>query len=202
MMEKKSGSNTVLNTPPSPRESEPHGVAVVRIAEREEARYGPRRPGWPSTGTRTPAPARPPPRRSAAKRKCGSSTGTTGARASANSITTVLPLPSMVEWATFAACSARAASSSGTQWPSVLTQREEIAFEVAPAVLVDQVAPCALLDHQGCVAGVGRHLGEPVPDHCGIALDPGPGFGSGIRTGIRTGTRIGTRIAWIGAAHR
>ncbi len=64
---------------------------------------------------------------SAAKRKWGSSTGTTGASASASSITTVLPLPSMVEWATFPAWAASAASSSGTQWPSVLTQREEIA---------------------------------------------------------------------------
>ena len=40
---------------------------------------------------------------SAAKRKWGSSTGTTPASASASSTTAVLPLPSMVEWATLAA---------------------------------------------------------------------------------------------------
>ena len=102
------------------------GVAVVGVTQREEAV----RPGTPvltqywnailsacSTAT---AP-------SAAKRKWGSSTGTTPARASASSTTTVLPLPSMVEWATRAACAARAASSSGTRCPSVLTHSDEMA---------------------------------------------------------------------------
>ena len=39
------------------------GVAVVRAAEGEERACGRRRPGSPSTGTRSSAPARPPPRR-------------------------------------------------------------------------------------------------------------------------------------------
>ena len=64
---------------------------------------------------------------SAANRKWGSSTGTTGASASASSTTTVLPLPSMVEWATLPAWAARAASSSGTRWPRVLTHSDEMA---------------------------------------------------------------------------
>ena len=64
---------------------------------------------------------------SAAKRKWGPSTGTTAARASASSTTTELPLPSIVEWATLPTWATRAASSSGTRWPRVLTHSEEMA---------------------------------------------------------------------------
>ncbi len=62
-----------------------------------------------------------------AKRKCGSSTGTTRANASASSTTATLPLPSMVECAPRSSCSRTASSSSGTAWPRVLTHNEEMA---------------------------------------------------------------------------
>ena len=64
---------------------------------------------------------------SLAKIVCGSSTGTTAASASASSMVAVLPWPSIVEWATLSICSRRAASSSGTRWPRVVTQSEEMA---------------------------------------------------------------------------
>ena len=48
-------------------------------------------------------------------------------RASASSTTTALPLPNMVAWATRPSWSTRAASSSGTRWPSVFTHSEEMA---------------------------------------------------------------------------
>ena len=44
-----------------------------------------------------------------------------------SSITTRLPLPSIVECAPSSSCSRIASSSSGTWWPSVLTQSDEIA---------------------------------------------------------------------------
>jgi hypothetical protein len=62
-----------------------------------------------------------------ANRKCGPSTGTTSASASASSMVARLPLPSMVECATLPACSSSAASSSGTRWPSVVTHSDEMA---------------------------------------------------------------------------
>ena len=54
---------------------------------------------------------------SEAKRKWGSSTGTTLERASASSTTTVLPLPSIVECATFATWSVSAAVELGDPVP-------------------------------------------------------------------------------------
>jgi hypothetical protein len=62
-----------------------------------------------------------------ANRKWGPSTGTTAASASASSITTRFPLPSMVEWATRSSWSRRAASSSGTRCPSVFTHSDDTA---------------------------------------------------------------------------
>ena len=64
---------------------------------------------------------------SAANRKWGASTGTSGANASASSTTTVLPFPSMVLWATLSTWATSAASSSGTRCPSVFTHNDEIA---------------------------------------------------------------------------
>ena len=64
---------------------------------------------------------------SEAKRKCGSSTGTTGASASASSITARLPLPSSVVCATRSSWSRTAWSSSGRWWPSVVTHSDEMA---------------------------------------------------------------------------
>ena len=53
-------------------------------------------------------------------------------------------------------------------------------IEVAVAVGVDQLPALGPLDDERGVAGVGRHLGEAVPDHGGVTLDPGPGLsGSG-----------------------
>ena len=56
-----------------------------------------------------------------------SSTGTTAASASANSMTTRLPLPSSVACATLPSWSTIASSSSGTRWPSVVTHSDEMA---------------------------------------------------------------------------
>jgi hypothetical protein len=64
---------------------------------------------------------------SAANRKWGASTGSSGASASANSTTTVLPFPSMVLWATLPTWATNAASSSGTRCPKVLTHNDEMA---------------------------------------------------------------------------
>ena len=72
-------------------------------------------------------------------------------------------------------------------------------IEVAAAVGVDQLAALGPLDHEGRVACVGRHLGEPVPDHGGVPLDPGR-LDRGWRR-ARGGLRAGT-VLWIGAAHR
>ena len=78
--------------------------------------------------------------------------------------------------------------------------------EIAAAVGVDQLAALGPLDDQRRVAGVGRHLGEPVPDHGGITLDPGPGLRAGRSHGPRRAGAVagaGTLLLlWIGGAHR
>ena len=44
--------------------------------------------------------------------------------------------------------------------------------EVAVAVDVDELSAFAALDDDRPVVGVGRHLGEAMPHHRGIAFDP------------------------------
>ena len=56
-------------------------------------------------------------------------------------------------------------------------------IEVAAAVGVDQLPALGPLDDERGVAGVGRHLGEPVPDHRRITLGPGPGLAVGTLVG-------------------
>ena len=62
-----------------------------------------------------------------ANRKCGSSTGTTAPSASQSSMTTRLPLPSIVECAPRSSCARTASSSSTTRWPSVFTHNDDMA---------------------------------------------------------------------------
>ncbi len=51
--------------------------------------------------------------------------------------------------------------------------------EVAAAVDVDELAPLGPLDDHRPVVGEGRHLGEAVPHHRDVALDPGVVTGRG-----------------------
>ena len=64
-------------------------------------------------------------------------------------------------------------------------------IEVAAAVGVDQLPPLRPVDDEGRVAGVGRHLGEPVPDHGGITLDPASGARPGDCWMLAADLRIG-----------
>ena len=109
---------------------------------------------------------------SAAKRKCGASTGTTCASASANSITTVLPFPSMVLWATLPSLGHQRGIELGDPVPQCVDPEGRDRIEVAPAVDIDQLASLGPVDDEGRVGGVGLHLREAVPHHGGIALDP------------------------------
>ena len=109
----RSASNRSVPKPPSPTESAPIVspwyaspnarkrvcVTVPRFAQNWNAIF--------SACSTADAP-------SDAKRKCGSSTGTTRASASASSTTTRLPFPSIVECAPRSSCARRASSSSGT----------------------------------------------------------------------------------------
>ena len=130
------------------------------------------RPGSPSAGTRSSAPARPPTRRRRRTGSAGRSTGTTRASASDSSTTTRLPFPSIVECAPRSSCCRIASSSSGTRCPRVLTQSDEIAVEVAVALDVDQVVALGPVDDDRVVAGERRHLREPVPHDGGVTSDP------------------------------
>ena len=56
-------------------------------------------------------------------------------------------------------------------------------IEVAVAVGVDQLPALGPVDDQRGAAGVGRHLGEAVPDHGGIPLYPGGGGARGSSRG-------------------
>jgi hypothetical protein len=47
--------------------------------------------------------------------------------------------------------------------------------EVAAALDVDQLVAVAGLDDDRLVVEVAGHLREPVPNHGGVALSPGPG---------------------------
>ena len=72
-------------------------------------------------------------------------------------------------------------------------------IEVAAAVGVDQLPALGPLYDERCVAGVGRHLGEPVPDQRRITLGPGPGLRVGLRVGMRV---LLVLILGFGGAHR
>ena len=108
-----------------------------------------------------------------------SSTGTTAARASANSTTARLPLPSRVAWATRPSWSTTAASSSGTRWPSVVTHSDEMASKYRLPWTSMSSRPSARSTVTGRVARVGGHLGEPVPDHGDVPGHPGIAGGTG-----------------------
>ena len=112
---------------------------------------------------------------SEANRKCGSSTGTTRASASASSTTTRFPLPRRVEWATRSIW----ARSGGVELGDPVAERGDPqrrdGVEVAPSLDVDQLAALGRLDDDGFVVEVARHLGEAVPHDGGIPFTPRPG---------------------------
>ena len=60
----------------------------------------------------------------------------------------------------------------GHAMPERVDPERRDGVEVPFAVGVDQFPALGSLDHERGVLGVGRHLGEAVPDHGGIALDP------------------------------
>ena len=66
----------------------------------------------------------------------------------------------------------------GVQLGDVVTERvhpqRRDGIEVASSVGVDELTFLGALYHQRRVVSVGPHLGEPVPDHGRVALDPGP----------------------------
>ena len=68
-----------------------------------------------------------------------------------------------------------------------MTQSEEIASRYRVAVDVDQLVPLGPLDDDRLVVGVGRHLGEAVPDDVGVTLDPAPRLPRARRAHCKTG---------------
>ena len=123
----RSGSNTSVPNPPSPTDERPDGVAVVGAAEGQVAVA----PGD--------ALVRPVLERDLQRLLDGRGAvageeevglvdrARPAASASASSIATVLPLPSIVEWATRSSWSRSGSSSSGTRWPRVVTHSDEMA---------------------------------------------------------------------------
>ncbi len=105
----------------------PDRVAVVRAAEREELGAAGRRPGSPSTGTRSSAPARPRTRRPTRRGSAGRRPARPGPapRRARRRPGCRCRASSCARRARAARC--RASSSSGTAWPRVVTQSDEIA---------------------------------------------------------------------------
>ena len=93
-------------------------------------------------------------RRRDAKRKCGSSTGTTRASASASSTTTRLPLPSIVEWAHPVELVAERVVELGDAVAERGDPQRRDGVEVAAAVDVDELVALGPLDDDRRVVGV------------------------------------------------
>ena len=167
------GRRASVPNPPSPSESEP---TVSPWYASPNARYvgaSRRRRGWPSTGTRSSAPARRRAAPSDAKRKCGSSTGTTAASASASSIDDPV---AVAEHRRVGAPRSSWSRERGVELGDPVAERRDPQrrdrVEVAAAVDVDQLAALGALDDHRRVLGVSRHLGEAVPDDGRIAAGP------------------------------
>ena len=115
---------------------------------------------------------------SEAKTTWASSTGTTAASASANSMTTRLPLPSSVAWATLP----ELVDHGGVELGHPVAERghpqRRDGVEVPVPVDVDELAALGPLHGDRGVARVGGHLGEPVPHHGDVPGDPRVGGGT------------------------
>ena len=148
-------------------------VAVVGAGEGEVAVAARRRPGSSRAGTRSSAPAPPRPRRRSRTGRGARRPGPARPSASASSITTWLPLPSSVEWATLSSCAAHRLVELGHPVAQRGDPERRDGVEVAAALDVDELAALGGGDHDRRVVGVGRHLREPVPDHARIPRHPG-----------------------------
>ena len=107
-----------------------------------------------------------------ANRKWGPSTGTTGASASASSIVDPVAVAEHGRVADQVDLVAERLVELGHPVAERRDPQRRDGIEVAVAVDVDQLATLAALDDDRLVVGVGRHLGEAVPHHRGVAVDP------------------------------